>query len=148
MTDKPLTVKHNAQDYLVKESDWARLGAGIFEPIKCDACGCTCQGLEPVYPLAAAAAMIPMESEHALTVWLSKNRSYVSQPLRKKVEARWRRYVSLSDICRIREIIFNPFRKGRPPSGLGGIIRASKKLESDAALNEIIRDAAGGADAH
>ena|SRR2546427_4712312 len=117
MPNKPLTVTHNGQDYLVSEADWARLEVGIFEPVACEHCGCVCHGLEPLYPLAIAAAMVPFESEGAARKWLSTNKKHVSKPpLYKKIGARWRRYLSVTDICRIRGIIFNPHRRGRVPA--------------------------------
>lgn len=142
--------KGNGQTYVVRQHDVDRVGlenveTGIFSAHRCETCGCTCQGLEPVYDLPTAAAMLLM-SDNSLSLWLSRNKPLVREGLYMKRGVRKIRVLALLDICRIREIRFNPWKRGRTPYGLAGIIVAANKLNAKTAISDIIRDVVTGSD--
>src|SRR6266571_3599079 len=116
----------NGRSYILMND---RLGdTGVFTPHKCAACGCTCNGLERIYPLREAFQLVPMPSEVALRKWLHDHASLVGSPLYKVKRGRRERWLTGTDIARIQAHYFMP-RNGRA-SPLTQVIRQANKLDA------------------
>ena len=137
----------NGRDYMVTRADVARLGEeGIFSPRKCPQCGCMCQGLEPLYPLATAAELIPVPTPGALRWLLYRYKKMLGRPLYRKMQGHRVRMISVTEICKIRDILINSYSARRGPSDpMLSILRGANGLDetkkADLLADEIERRA-------
>ncbi len=122
----------DGKDYLLTPAETQRLGEeGVFFPKKCSQCGCTCYGMEPLYPLASAAELVPFPSVGAMHKWLHDHPKDVAPPIYKKHHSHRVRMISVSDICRIRKLLFNPYSGGSPKSPVVKLMRLANANNED-----------------
>jgi len=72
---------------------------------------------EPVYSLADAAKLLAFPTSHALKTWLWRNKADY-KPIYRQSGLRMKRYITLSDLLRMRAKIFRGERRSgkRPPA--------------------------------
>src|SRR5439155_22737433 len=83
---------------------------GVYTVKVCDACG-SVNGVEPLYPLDIAAAVIPFSTTQALRVWLHAHRGEFSVIRIRKYGWTKKRMLTRSEIFRIREILMLPYSR-------------------------------------
>jgi hypothetical protein len=91
--------------------------AGVYTARRCDACGCSCNGIEPLYPMNVAVEIIPFPSRAALDEWLRSHAAEFPPARIRKYGWTKKRMLTQSEIFRIREILMKPYSRGsgRPP---------------------------------
>jgi hypothetical protein len=127
-------VERNINEYgraLAEESGKAHANAltdsddrepGIYTAKACGTCGCTCKGVEPLYPVATAAEIIPFPDEETLHRFLYTNKDKFPSRLRFH---NWTqlRMLSQSEILEIRRMMIRrpTYTRGRPKGSFNGI---------------------------